>query len=61
MFTCPSCGRREVLNRMRLVPNGPNLLNKSFEREPQETMELFEKTVGNLLTMPPMPRKRKKT
>jgi hypothetical protein len=28
--------------------------------EMQETLDLFEKTVKNLLTMPPMPRKRRK-
>lgn len=61
VHTCPKCGRREVIKPapMRLVPPGRNIFNAAFESEPG-TMEMFEKTVSNLLTMPPMPRKRKK-
>lgn len=60
-YTCRACGRREVVKPMRLVPPGRNILNASFEERTEgETMDLFENTVKNLLTMPPMPKRRNK-
>lgn len=56
MFTCPSCGRREA----RIQPIVPNPIRLVAGPALQETMDLFDRTVKNLLTMPPMPRKRRK-
>lgn len=64
MFTCPSCGRREVVNRWAKEGARHTVaLMESMEQRKQEHMEtidLFDQTVKNLLSMPPMPRKRRK-